>query len=435
MANLPDGYTQLAYIQSSGTQYINTGFNPNQDTRAIIDVQTVAASNTDNQILSCRSTANGPYWIMQVHKGNTAIWRTRYASQSTQDFSTNLNVFQRTVIDKNKNITTIGKETKTFNYVQFSIPYPLTLFARLTGNTGVVEAYSSVRLYSCKLYNDGQIVRDFVPCLNPQGAAGLYDLIGNQFYANSGTGTFSYGYIPGHLPEGFQEVTYIQSSGTQYIDTNVIPNQNTRLVGRFGVTAVSDAGTGPSFIPYGSGASYNSQAFECYSQSNQYEFNYDGQNQLLGNIALGQIAEIDHNKNVVSLTIDGAAPLTLQLTLNSFTSPYSLILFGINRGSNILGTLKLYSCKIYDNGSLVRDYVPCLDTQGTPGLFDLVGGQFYGNSGTGAFSAGPVVIPAPPIYLKSAGAWQRADSIWAKSGGTWGKASKVFGKKSPVWAS
>ena len=32
---LPDGFTKLAYIQSSGTQYIDTGFKPNQSTRVI----------------------------------------------------------------------------------------------------------------------------------------------------------------------------------------------------------------------------------------------------------------------------------------------------------------------------------------------------------------------------------------------------------------
>ena len=30
---LPSGYTELQYIESTGTQYINTGFQPNQNTR------------------------------------------------------------------------------------------------------------------------------------------------------------------------------------------------------------------------------------------------------------------------------------------------------------------------------------------------------------------------------------------------------------------
>ena len=36
---LPEGYTLLKYIESSGTQYINTGFNPNQNTRLLMDIE------------------------------------------------------------------------------------------------------------------------------------------------------------------------------------------------------------------------------------------------------------------------------------------------------------------------------------------------------------------------------------------------------------
>ena len=34
---LPKGYTELEYLESSGTQYIDTGFNANQDTQVVMD--------------------------------------------------------------------------------------------------------------------------------------------------------------------------------------------------------------------------------------------------------------------------------------------------------------------------------------------------------------------------------------------------------------
>ena len=40
---LPSGYTQYEYIESSGTQYIDTGFKPNQNTRTVIDFQATVA--------------------------------------------------------------------------------------------------------------------------------------------------------------------------------------------------------------------------------------------------------------------------------------------------------------------------------------------------------------------------------------------------------
>lgn len=51
----------------------------------------------------------------------------------------------------------------------------------------------------------------------------------------------------------------------------------------------------------------------------------------------------------------------------------------------------IYSCQIYDNGTLVRDYVPCINPSGEVGLYDLVGGKFYGNAGSGVFVTGPEV--------------------------------------------
>ena len=39
MRILPDGYTQLKYIESTGTQYINTGFKPNQDARVVANLK------------------------------------------------------------------------------------------------------------------------------------------------------------------------------------------------------------------------------------------------------------------------------------------------------------------------------------------------------------------------------------------------------------
>ena len=43
-SKLPDGYTELEYIESTGEQYIDTWFKPNQDTRVIVDAQMLVIS-------------------------------------------------------------------------------------------------------------------------------------------------------------------------------------------------------------------------------------------------------------------------------------------------------------------------------------------------------------------------------------------------------
>jgi hypothetical protein len=60
-----------------------------------------------------------------------------------------------------------------------------------------------------------------------------------------------------------------------------------------------------------------------------------------------------------------------------------------NAGSAIwYGSIKLYACQIYDNGTLVRDYVPCVNPNGTGGLYDKVSGEFFANAGAGSFTVG-----------------------------------------------
>lgn len=47
--------------------------------------------------------------------------------------------------------------------------------------------------------------------------------------------------------------------------------------------------------------------------------------------------------------------------------------------------VELYECKIYDNGVLIRNFIPDY-RNGEYGLYDTVNKQFYGNVGEGAFT-------------------------------------------------
>lgn len=62
-------------------------------------------------------------------------------------------------------------------------------------NGGTINK-ASMKLYSCKIYQDNMLSREFIPCYkeNADGSvnkAGLYDLVTDSFYANSGTGDFT----------------------------------------------------------------------------------------------------------------------------------------------------------------------------------------------------------------------------------------------------
>ena len=96
---------------------------------------------------------------------------------------------------------------------------------------------------------------------------------------------------------------------------------------------------------------------------------------------------IDYDKN--TCTING---LSVNFTAKTFQSTFNLTLLACNTGGTVAGHLsaKLYSCQIYDNGTLVRDFKPCINASGDVGLFDMVNQQFYGNAGTGVFTGSEV---------------------------------------------
>lgn len=182
---LPSGYTQLAYIQSSGTQYIDTGFKPNQDTRVLIKAifPFTSASSSLFGAREAQTTKNFSVTAFSNH------YRNYYKSTET-DLETSVAFSGPFILNKNKNVADFGGlKTVTDTYSAFSCPVNMYLFA--LNNNGTARFFTSSKIYYCKIYNNGTLIRDFIPCINASGAIGLYDLVGKKFYGNAGTGVFT----------------------------------------------------------------------------------------------------------------------------------------------------------------------------------------------------------------------------------------------------
>ena len=196
--------------------------------------------------------------------------------------------------------------------------------------------------------------------------------------------------VPGsRLPSGYTELVYIQNSGTQLIDTGYVPSGETTVEITFKCEKIA-GGEAENYPVYGSANGYNQNAFELWSLakgfctygSQDYKSNFG----LTAGVKYTSI----QSKNV--LTINGN---TFTFTKQTFSTSYNLLLFATHRDNGIIisaddAKLKIYSCRIYDDGTLVRDFVPCINASGEIGLFDLVNRQFYGNAGTGTFTGSEV---------------------------------------------
>lgn len=179
------------------------------------------------------------------------------------------------------------------------------------------------------------------------------------------------------LPTGYQQLDYIETTGTQYIDTGFVPNQDTRVICEF--RHFDGSGI------YGARANTSSKNFALRLASGNWQPAYGSTLGSTGVAADEGWHTAEQNKNIFYL--DGV--LMREFEAATFTAPKTFILGGINANAKVYyGKGHYRSCKLYDNGTLVRDLIPCTNPDGEIGMYDLVTEAFFGNSGTGSFVAG-----------------------------------------------
>jgi hypothetical protein len=218
--SVPTGYTSLEYIEttSEGGQYIRTGVYGYADGSSIkghrweFDIE---FANTTARQLMGYGPYGGEYWGI--------------AASGTYEGLTVRNGQRDTIVHDYSNGTT-GENILWVQNQQCRVGTNLTtsqeyiLFC-LSGTGGTSYWCYNTRLYRCKCVQENTLIRDFVPVMrDSDGHVGLYDMVNEVFYDNSGSGGFMAG------PKGrykywkdsYQLLEYIESTGTQFIDTGVI---------------------------------------------------------------------------------------------------------------------------------------------------------------------------------------------------------------------
>ena len=186
-SGLPDGYTALEYIQSSGTQYIDTGRKLTQDSDITIDFRIVGELYKNAGIFGSRESAS---------KNNLTMFQQTGPNAFNVDFSeyqkhrfTAASSLERTKIRMNKAGVWVNDilQKSWSDVADFETPTNGLIFD--VGNNNWSGNKAVMRLYS---YTDGDAQR-LVPCLDANGVPCLYDLIGKTALYNQGTGAFTWG--------------------------------------------------------------------------------------------------------------------------------------------------------------------------------------------------------------------------------------------------
>ena len=265
-----------------------------------------------------------------------------------------------------------------------------------------------MKVYGCKIYESGELVRDFVPCYK-NGIAGLKDMITGLFvsYHSDKARTTSGSLSCGGTGLLVESDPYIEGSGLagQYFETNYKAKKTTRVEIDFAQTDTSDR-TNTHYIFGSRGAGASSLSFFAFAFKNGgYGYSCANGNADWSNLNVysqttsRQIMVMDAKNAKFGYCNEYGVTNTFWdiTTSRTLDASNGFVIFGTREGANVpayLMPMKLYSCKLYDgdNQSLVRDYRPAVKN-GVLGLQDISSpdGEFIAPAGSeNAFTYGGV---------------------------------------------
>lgn len=195
----------------------------------------------------------------------------------------------------------------------------------------------------------------------------------------------------------YTQLEFIQSTGSQYINTEITAKSSisTKII-------FEASNNGSDFQSVfggdgGSSVSYRGLAFDINNQG-KFSYNYYGATAVSPNSRIVRfdnklIFQNKYNIGVIS-SVENAIAQSISSNTNTFDyNNVDLYIFASSREGNAIchSNLKLYSCKIWDNEELVRDFIPAKNENGVVCLYDKVNKEFYYNQGTGDFIGGDEV--------------------------------------------
>ena len=239
-----------AYIDVPNGAYIDTGFKPNQNTRVVMDV---TVQDTREYWCGVWDTADWHNRAFAFGNDNTGVYTAFVKTGKSNNGTTGALVANgRHVLDFDKGVFKVDGATHTSRSAGGEVYqwiYPLYLFAQnRTGSAFAHGDQGTIRFHSCQIYDNGTLVRDYVPT-NTGTAFGIYDKVNGTVSVsanpsvplNGSSGMEINGAVDldGHSlsltgTAGSGKVTdtsgYIDVPAGYYFNTGFKPNQDTRVV-------------------------------------------------------------------------------------------------------------------------------------------------------------------------------------------------------------
>lgn len=190
---LPTGYRELTYIQFGKTCWIYTGISVSmQSIRVIIDADfTVDTVDREYKYVFYASTkAGSSYYWGYLQKSYFSSMKVAYGAKISNALPNHLD---------GQALIELNGFNKTFQVNDYlvSLSFSGSVGGLYIGYQSPTESRFTcpMQLRSFKIYQStsDNLAADFVPCINPDGVVGMYDLVRKAFYKNNGTGSFAAG--------------------------------------------------------------------------------------------------------------------------------------------------------------------------------------------------------------------------------------------------
>lgn len=396
--SLPAGYTKVEYLQGSGNQYIDLGFVPHTGIVAkgkytgftqpmplgIATPMGVMSSSSNRFDMFSFGTTS-------INSVMTPVFGLGYVSYHfTSTPITQGQVYEvESALKNGEQYLKVDGTTIFTNNVSGSIEATANMLMFNRYKNGALDTgWYEGKIYYTKIWQDNVLIRDMIPCLDNNGTPCFYDRVNKETYYNQGTGEFIYG--PVEIPSSYTRCKYLESSGTQYIDTGVIATVNTGIsidysynqidsstnAGMCGIYQGTNPRTDTLFITTNSGktdsAVYLFDRGATLNTNKVLEANtmYNAKTNWLNSNKLN----FENGTNTADVGTNGVVSR-------------NIILFGRDSGGNYaLTKARIYSCKFSENNIITHDLIPCLDSTNTPCFYDAITKQTYYNAGTGTFT-------------------------------------------------
>ena len=391
---------EVEYLESTGTQYIDTEICP--DNYVDLEIFITVKSNANSQIFGVLdysgASVTKQYTLARSSSSSSQKYRLSSKYNNIMDTCDTINTNDVVNILINGKIVSANNTLYNWNFNNNANYNDATFYLFGYHRQFAADTLSTSKIYSFYIKKSGILVRDFIPVRVGQ-IGYLYDKVSKQLFGNQGTGNFILGAdvanpVPNIrrvfrfgnkrfvMPMPYDSrVEYLESTGTQYIDLAYKCSVNT--IASVTILPTQDK-TQQRFV--GSSSAY----FEIYQHGSGYYGFTSNDNIHTSTTTFASSTKVNLTTKR-KLTINNV--ISRGIVDNTSTTIYKNAKFGqlylLTRPSyhpTRAAVCKLYAASVTD-GDFKMDLIP-VRKNGIGYMYDRVSGKLFGNSGTGQFILG-----------------------------------------------